>query len=168
MTNDAFQLNIRQQEQHNKLSWILTTLTKSWKVMAVVVGVRDLAASCSRLCKSTAATNSGWTRAFRKSGHGISPNPSKSNCGGGDDTGRKVWVWVRVRVRVGRLVKAIHVHSSLSPCSSFHYMLVLHRCLALSFTAYRRREAGKDNAATYVRRHSSAEVLCFADVEDNE
>lgn len=88
----------------------LTTLTKSWKVMAVVrlVGRSswwppplqplllssdwslsscccccrwNFSSSCWILCGSMCWRNSGDRRARPKSSHGISPKPSGSNCG---------------------------------------------------------------------------------------
>ena len=71
----------------------LTTLTKSWKVMADVRRGRssswlssnpssckwNFSSSCWILCGSTCWRNSGDRRTRPKSSHGISPNPSGSN-----------------------------------------------------------------------------------------
>lgn len=58
----------------------LTTLTKSWKVMAVVLRSCARCSKMSRLFASTSAANSGLFSTSRKSSHGISPKPSGSYC----------------------------------------------------------------------------------------
>ena len=57
----------------------LTTLTKSWNVIADVVADLAFSRSISLLPEPTLHLNSGEPRASTKSGQGISPNPSGSN-----------------------------------------------------------------------------------------
>lgn len=64
---------------HNKKYHIaLTTLTKSWNVIAGVVAERAFSISTSRLPDPTRCLNSGCSKAVNKSGQGISPKPSGS------------------------------------------------------------------------------------------
>lgn len=66
--------------QSSLLPAVLTTLTKSWKVMAEVLRSCARSARMSRLLGVTSSTNSGVLSTSTKSSHGISPNPSGSYC----------------------------------------------------------------------------------------
>lgn len=64
--------------QSSLLPAVLTTLTKSWKVMAEVLRSCARSARMSRLLGVTSSTNSGVLSTSTKSSHGISPKPSGS------------------------------------------------------------------------------------------